>query len=314
MLKNKKKFIGVFDFGFGGINILREIVKELPVYNYLYLGDTTRAPYGTRSKEVVYEFTKQAVDFRFANNCEFIIFACNTASSDALRKIQQEYLPKYYPDKKVLGALIPAAEEAITKTKNKKIGVIATEGTVHSGALKRELTKINPKIKVFQNPCLLFVPIVEAGEQNSIATKIILENYLKPLKNKGIDTLILECTHYGILENQIKKIVGFNVVVISEAKVIPKKLKNYLKRHPEIERRLGKNKSRAFPVERITKICSFAPRQNLAWGSSPAASPQGIRRKVRDRMVNFYSTDITNKFTSLGSKFFGRKIKVKKVF
>ncbi len=272
MTKSKQKFIGVFDSGFGGINILRGIVKELPAYNYLYLGDTARTPYGTRSKEVVYEFTKQAVDFMFANNCELIIFACNTASSDALRKIHQEYLPKHYPNKKVLGVLIPAAEEAITKTRNKKIGVIATEGTVQSGAFVRELTKIEPKIKVFQNSCPLLVPIVEAGEQNSKATKIILENYLKPLKNKGVDTLILGCTHYGILENQIRKLIASNIAIISEAKIVPKKLKDYLKRHSEIERKLGKN---------------------------------GI--------VHFYSTDLTNKFISLGSKFFGREIKAQKI-
>lgn len=251
---------------------MRGIVKELPAYDYLYLGDTARAPYGTRSPEVVYEFTKQAVDFMFANNCELIIFACNTASSDALRKIQQEYLPKYYPNKKVLGVLIPAAEEAIIKTKNKKIGVIATEGTVCSGAFARELMKINPKIKVFQNPCPLLVPIVEAGEQNSKATKIILENYLKPIKNRGADTLILGCTHYGILENQIRKIIGSGMAIISEAKVVPKKLKDYLKRHAAIEKKISKN-----------------------------------------RIVRFFSTDLTDKFILLGSKFFGRKIKAQKI-
>lgn len=272
MPKSKQKFIGVFDSGFGGINILRGIVKELPTYNYIYLGDTARTPYGTRSKEVIYEFTKQAVDFMFANNCELIIFACNTASSDALRKIQQEYLPKHYPDKKVLGVLIPAAEEAIIKTRNKKIGIIATEGTVRSGAFVRELNKIEPEMRVFQNPCPLLVPIVEEGEQNSKATKIILENYLKPLKNRGVDTLILGCTHYGILENQIKKITGSSITIISEAKVVPKKLKNYLKRHPEIDRRLSKNGT-----------------------------------------VNFYTTDLTQKFVSLGSKFFGKKIKAQKI-
>jgi len=229
------------------------MVKGLPAYNYFYLGDTARTPYGTRSKEIVYEFTKQAVDFLFANNCELIIFACNTASSDALRKIQQEYLPNHYPKKKVLGVLIPAAEEAITKTKSQKIGVIATEGTAQSGAFVRELRKINPKVKVFQNPCPLLVPIVEAGEQNSKATKIILENYLKPLKNKGIDTLILGCTHYGILENQIRKITGSDIAIISEAKVVPKKLKSYLGRHPEIERKLGKSRMVKFYSTDLTK-------------------------------------------------------------
>jgi glutamate racemase len=271
--RKKQKYIGVFDSGFGGLTILRGIVKKLPMYNYLYLGDAARAPYGTRSQEIVYEFAKQAVDFLFANDCELIIFACNTASSDALRKIQREHLPRYYPKKKVLGVLIPAAEEAATKTKNQKIGVIATEGSVRSGAFVREIKKINPKVKVFQHACPLLVPIVEAGEQRSEATEIILRNYLKPLKNKRIDTLILGCTHYGILENQIKKMAGPGVTIISESKIVPQKLKSYLRRHPEIEQKLGKNGE-----------------------------------------VRFYSTDLTQKFALLGSKFFGRKIEVRAVY
>lgn len=265
------KYIGVFDSGFGGIDILRGIVKTLPAYDYLYLGDTARAPYGARSQEELYEFAKQAVDFLFANNCLLIIFACNTASAEALRKIQREYLLKHYPDKKVLGVLIPAAESAAAKTKNKKVGVIATKSTVRSAAFIRELTKLDDKINVSQNACPLLVPIVEAGEQNSKAAKIILETYIAPLKKKGIDTLILGCTHYGILENIIKKIVGKNIAIISEAKVVPKKLKHYLERHPEIEKKLGRN---------------------------------GI--------VKFYTTDLTDLFTLLGSKFFGKEIKAKK--
>ncbi len=278
--------IGVFDSGFGGLTILRGLVKELPLYNYLYLGDTARAPYGNRSPEIIYDFTKQAVDFMFKNNCEIIIIACNTASSDALRRIQKEYLPKYYPDKKVLGVLIPAAEEAIIKTKSqlsatgpKKIGVIATEGTIFSGAFIRELKKLDSKVKIFQNACPLLVPIIEAGEQNSPAVKIILENYLKPLEKKGIDTLILGCTHYGIFENQIKKIVGPNVNIISETKIISKKLKNYFERHPEIEKKISRN--------------------------------SGV--KLGQGIINFYSTDLTKKFILLGSKFFGKKITAKKI-
>lgn len=270
MSKNNK-YIGVFDSGFGGINILKGIVKELPSYNYLYLGDTARTPYGTRSKEVVYEFTKQAVDFMFKKDCELIILACNTASSEALRKIQQEYLPKFYPNKKVLGVLIPGVEEAIIKTKKNKIGVIATQGTIKSGAFLRELKKLNKKVKIFQNACPLLVPIIEAGEQNSKITEIVLEKYLKPLKQKNIDTLILGCTHYGIIENKIKKIMGKNTYIISESKIIPKKLKSYLNNHPEIDNELGKNKK-----------------------------------------VNFYTTDLTDNFIKLGSKFFGKKINAKK--
>ena len=271
MKTNNKKSIGVFDSGFGGLGILRGIVKEMPKYNYIYLGDTARTPYGTRSAEVVYEFTKQAVDFLFAHNCRLIIFACNTASSEALRRIQQEYLPKKYPGKNVLGVLIPAVEEAISKTKNNKVGVIATEGTVRSKTFALEIKKLAPKIKVSQKACSLLVPIVEAGEQNSKALKIILKNYLEPLKKEKIDTLILGCTHYGILEKEIKKIVGPKIKIISEEKIVPKKLKDYLKRHPEIEKTLAK-----------------------------------------DKQLHFYSTDLTDKFTTLGSQFFGRKIKAEK--
>lgn len=268
-IRNRK--IGIFDSGFGGLNIMRGIVKELDNYDFVYLGDTARAPYGGRSKEVIYEFSRQAVDFLFKNNCELIILACNTASSDALRKIQQEHLPKHYPGKKVLGVVIPAVEFAALKTKNKKVGVIATEATVASKSFERELLKIDSEIKIFQNACPLLAPIVEAGEQNSKATDILLEKYLKPLIVREIDTLILGCTHYGILENKIKKIVGEKVSIVSEAGIVAKKLKEYLKRHPEIELKLGKHGNRIF-----------------------------------------YSTDLTENFKILGSKFFGQKIEVKK--
>jgi glutamate racemase len=264
---SKKKSIGVFDSGFGGLTILRGIVKELPQYDYVYLGDTARVPYGTRSQETIYEFTKQAVDFLFAHNCDLIVLACNTASSDALRKIQREYLPKYYPGKRVLGVLIPSTEYAVTKTTNKKIGVMATPRTVESKAFVRELHKLDSKIKIFQKACPLLVPLVEAGEHDSNVAEIVLKNYLKPLMQKKIDTLILGCTHYEILEKQIKKIVGPKVKIVSEAGVVSKSLKRYLERHREIEEKLGRNKT-----------------------------------------VRFYSTDLTDKFTALGSTFFGKKI------
>lgn len=267
----RSKSIGIFDSGFGGLSIMKGIVKELPEYDYIYLGDTARVPYGTRSREVIGDFTKQAVDFLFQKNCQLIILACNTASSDALRLIQKEYLPKLYSNKKVLGVLIPAAEVAAEKTKNNKVGVMATAGTVSSGSFSRELKKIDSQIKVFQQACPLLVPIVESGEQNSEVADIILKKYLKPLLAKKIDTLILGCTHYGILENKIKKIVGKNVRLVSESKIIAEKLRYYLSLHPEIEKQVGKNKKR-----------------------------------------EFYSTDITDNFRVLGSRFFGEKIEVKK--
>lgn len=272
MPKNlRQKAIGVFDSGFGGLNIMRGLVKALPEYDFIYLGDTARIPYGTRSPEVVYEFTKQAVDFLFAKNCELIIFACNTASSDALRRIQKEYLPKYYSGKKVLGVIIPTVEVASSQTKNKNLGVIATEGTVLSGAFSREILKIDSEIKVWQNACPLLVPAIEEGEQDSVIMDILLKKYLKPLMAKKIDTLILGCTHYGILKNKIKKIVSDKVLVISEAEIVASKLKDYLRRHTEIEKKLSKKSKRIF-----------------------------------------YSTDLTDKFQLLGTKFFGKKITVQK--
>lgn len=268
----RKKCIGVFDSGFGGIDVLRHMAEELPEYDYLYLGDTARVPYGNRSKETVYEFTEQAVDFLCENDCAVIILACNTASSDALRKIQRKYIPKYRPEVKVLGVLVPIAEEAAARSKNKKIGVLATEGTVRSGAFPRELAKIDPHIDCFQIACPLLVPIVEAGEQNSPAAKMILKNYLAPLDGKGIDTLILGCTHYGILKKAIRGMLPRGVAVVSGADAVPKRLRAYLEKHADIEEKIRKNGT-----------------------------------------VRFRSTDMTEKFSEMGSVFFGKKISARKV-
>lgn len=266
----RKYSIGVFDSGFGGLQILKHIVKELPEYNYVYLGDTARVPYGSRSQEVILNFVTQAVEFLFKKNCQLVIFACNTASAKALCKIQREYLPKNYPDRKVLGVVVPAVEEAAKKSKN-SVGVIATSGSVASGVFVRELQKINKNLKIFQQACPLLVPIVEFGEEKSEITGIMLEKYLKPLLKNKIDTLILGCTHYGILEKKIRKIAGNKVNIIAEEKIIGKKLKNYFERHPEIENKLNKNGKRSF-----------------------------------------YSTDITENFKILGSKFFGKQINMQK--
>lgn len=240
------KSIGVFDSGFGGVDILRGIVKELPQFSYVYLGDTARVPYGSRQGKEIYEFTKQAVDFLFSHDCELVVIACNTASSVALRKIQQEYLSKEYPRNRVLGVLIPAVEEAVITTRNNRVGVIGTEATINSDVFKVELQKINPKIKVFQKACPLLVPVVESGDYDSPATRVMLKKYLNPLMAENIDTLILGCTHYGILEKHIKKIVGQNVGIISEARIVPVKLKDYLKRHKEIEKKIRKDSKVTF--------------------------------------------------------------------
>jgi glutamate racemase len=273
MKKTDRRYkIGIFDSGFGGISILKEIQKKLPEYDYIYLGDTARTPYGSRSQEVIYEFTLEAVEYLFSQGCSLIILACNTASAKALRRIQQECLPTSYPDRRVLGVIIPAAEEAVVCSKNGRIGVLATHGTVSSGTFPEELHKLNSALKVFQQASPLLVPFVEENEHRSESALIMLRSYLKSLTKHRIDTLILACTHYGYYEKAIVRELGVGVTIISEGKVVATKLKDYLVRHPEIE--------------------SFI-------------SKKGI--------VSFYTTDLTEKFSKIGSALFGKPIAARKV-
>jgi glutamate racemase len=233
--------IGVFDSGLGGLTILKALLKELPQYNYVYLGDNARVPYGNRSPETIYQFTKEAIEFLFKKNCQLIIIACNTSTSTSLHKIQQEYLSKFFPDRKVLGVIKPAVEEVVSKG-DKIIGVIGTKTTINSGAFFREIKKVLPNSQVFQQACPLLVPYIEDSGRNKKILQLILEEYLGDLIDKKIDTLILACTHYEIIEKEIKKIVGSKVRVISEGKIVANKLKDYLNRHPEVEKKLEKKK------------------------------------------------------------------------
>lgn len=240
--------IGFFDSGFGGLTVLKHAVKELPRYDYLYLGDNARVPYGSRSDAIVYEFTRQAVQHLFKKGCELIIIACNTSSAKALRRIQQEYLPSNYPDRRVLGVVIPMAEEVVELTSAHKVGVLATEGSVASGAYVVEIKKLNPAVEVYQQACPLLVPIIEAGEQDWEGTDMIIRRYLQELfaKEKNIDTVLLACTHYPILYQNFVRNVPPGVEVLEQGPVIARKLKDYLFRHPEIETKLGKNGKRSF--------------------------------------------------------------------
>lgn len=228
--------IGIFDSGFGGLTVLRGIRNKLLEYDYIYLGDTARTPYGTRSQEVIYSFTEQAVDFLFEKDCELIILACNTASSEALRKIQQEYLPRKHPNKRVLGVVIPACE-AVIEGGYKKIGVMATPSTVESGSYLREIKKLDEGIKIKQQACPLLVPIIESGNNNKEILNLALKDYLTSLGEQ--EAIILGCTHYEIVENEIKSLVG-RTAIISQSRVVSDKLSGYLKRHQEIERKLTK--------------------------------------------------------------------------
>jgi glutamate racemase len=237
--------IGLFDSGFGGLHVLRSITGRLPEYDYIYLGDSARAPYGPRSSEEIYAYTKQGVEFLFARGAELVVLACNTASSEALRKIQQGY-QKEGSNKKVLGVLIPFAEAAAARTKNKRVGVMATEGTVRSSAFPREITKVDSAIQVFQQACPMLVPLVEAGQQDSEQAHELIRTYVTPLLEKNIDTLVLGCTHYGILEEKIKDVAGKSIHIISDRDVMPGSLALYLKRHPESEKRIAKNGTMRF--------------------------------------------------------------------
>jgi|UniRef100_A0A7C5ALH7 glutamate racemase len=244
--------IGVFDSGFGGLVVLREFLAALPQYDYLYLGDNARIPYGTRSDRVVVRFTEQAVDYLFRQGCELIILACHTASAKALRTIQQVYLPAHYPKRRVLGVLIPTVEEALAASLGRRIGVIATEGTVTSRSFEIELKKLDPGVEVFQQACPLLVPLIEEGEQDWEGTAMILQRYLAPLRQAAVDTLILGCTHYSILKGKIAAIMGNGVRLICSGQVAAVKLVDYLKRHPEIETRLTRRGTRRYLTTDLT--------------------------------------------------------------
>lgn len=244
--------IGIFDSGFGGLTVLKALRRDLPDYSYIYFGDNARAPYGSKSEGVIYEYTKEAVDFLFKKGAEMALLACNTASSKALRKIQTEFLPGHYPDKKVLGVLIPAAEEAVeimkkrTGVKKFKIGIIGTKSTISSGTYNEEIKKamekqgLDAKVEIISKATPLLVPLVEEGWAGKPETKTILRKYLSPLKAANADILILGCTHYPILLPLIKRIMGRKCLIINTPEAVSKKLADYLNRHEEIENKLEK--------------------------------------------------------------------------
>lgn len=242
--------IGVFDSGVGGLNILKGIVKRLPDYDYIYLGDTARVPYGDRSPETIYLFTEQATEWLFKQGCEIIIIACNTSSSEALRKIQQCYLPGPTAGRRILGVVIPTIEN-IVGSPEQKIGVLATLATVKSEVYVKEIHKLLPEAKVYQQPAPLLVPLIESGNLEK-ATKTALE-YIRPLVEKNITSLILGSTHYGLLKEKIRQKLPDNINIISQDEFIPAKLEEYLKRHPELEIKLDRNGTREFFVTKITE-------------------------------------------------------------
>jgi glutamate racemase len=240
---NGKNPIGVFDSGYGGLTILSEIRKNLPEYDFLYLGDNARAPYGNRSFEIVYEYTLEAVKLLFNQGCHLVILACNTASAKALRTIQQQDLPHLAPHKRVLGVIRPSAEEIGLLTHTKHVGILATEGTVQSQSYVMELQKFSPEIVVNQHACPLWVPLIENHKHDSAAGKEIISEDLKTLlaKDTKIDAIVLGCTHYPLVQNYLQSIVNKEIKIISQGAIVVKKLQEYLKNHPEIDSNCSKN-------------------------------------------------------------------------
>ncbi|MFT3909136.1 MAG: glutamate racemase [Ferruginibacter sp.] len=240
--------IGVFDSGYGGLTVLREIVQQLPEYDYLYLGDNARAPYGTRSYETVYEYTLQCVKWFFDQGCSLVILACNTASAKALRTIQQNDLPKIGPSKRVLGVIRPTSEIIGNYSKTGHVGIMGTTGTIQSGSYLIEIEKFYPAIKASQEACPIWVPLVENNEYQSAGADYFVKKHIDNLlqKDASIDAILLACTHYPLLMDKILQYVPKGVSVISQGKIVAESLKNYLERHPEIDEKCSKNGKREF--------------------------------------------------------------------
>ena len=255
--------IGFFDSGFGGLTILKEVEKLLPEYSYIYLGDNARAPYGSKSSTEIYEHTVAGVEELFRQGADLIVLACNTASAVALRKIQQELLPTKYPGKKVLGIIFPTAEEADKFSQTKQICLWATEMTVQSNAYPAEIIKIDPEVKLTQLACPLFVPMIETGEITGAKLESIINEYIRQTieLNPQTDTVVLGCTHYAIIEAEIRRLLPFKIKLVTQGQIVAKKLKQYLSNHPEIETKLDRESKKVFlttkksaQVKRLTEL------------------------------------------------------------
>jgi glutamate racemase len=234
--------IGVFDSGLGGLTIFHDIRERLPQYDFLYLGDTARTPYGTRSFETIYRYTQQGVATLLDAGCPLVILACNTASAKALRNIQQKDLISNYPDRRVLGVIRPSVEIVGESSQSKKIGLFGTPGTVRSDSYKMELDKLFPDVTLYQEACPMWVPLVENNEINTPAAEYFVQKHVEALlsQDSDIDTIILACTHYPLLIDQIMKFIPDHIKILDQGSLVADKLDDYLKRHQEIEERCTK--------------------------------------------------------------------------
>lgn len=266
--------IGVFDSGYGGLTILNEIRKALPEYDYIYLGDNARSPYGTRSFEIVYEFTLQAVNKLFEMGCHLVILGCNTASAKALRSIQANNLPMIDPERRVLGVIRPTIECIGSITKSRHIGILATPGTIKSESYPLEIHKLYPDIEVHGVACPMWVPLVENNESQNEGADYFIRKYIDQLleKDPQIDTVILGCTHFPLLLPKIGQYIPAHIRVVAQGEYVAESLKDYLHRHPEMDAKCTKNGS-----------------------------------------CRFYTTEAEDKFIESASTFLNRQINVKRI-
>lgn len=266
----KQQPIGVFDSGYGGLTVLKEITATLPQYDYIYLGDNARSPYGTRSFETVYEYTLECVNWFFDQGCSLVILACNTASAKALRSIQQNDLPAIDAEKRVLGVIRPTTQMIGQFTKTGQVGILATNGTVTSESYPIEIKKFYPHLQVHQEACPMWVPLVENNEYNSPGADYFIEKNINNLlqQSPAIDTILLACTHYPLLMDKIKKVVPANVTLLSQGEIVAKSLREYLNNHPEMEEKCSK-----------------------------------------DGQISFYTTDSTEDFDNHAAVFYGKPVK-----
>ncbi|MDI9338049.1 MAG: glutamate racemase [Alphaproteobacteria bacterium] len=267
--------IGIFDSGVGGLTIFDHILQVLPEYNYIYLGDNARAPYGNHSFETILEYSWQATQWLFEQNCQLIIVACNTASAKALRTIQQKYLPHFYPNRKILGIIRPTAEVIGQYSITQSVGLLATQGTIVSKSYDLEVSKFFPNLNLYKQACPLLVPLIENNDIFSAGGIYFVEKYVKNLLNQSskIDTILLGCTHYPIIKTLIENIIKKpKIKIINQGPLVAESLKKYLLKHTEIENLINKQ-----------------------------------------RRVKFYTTEDTSKFLELSKAFFKKNIEVEKI-
>ena len=240
--------IGVFDSGYGGLTILKELKHALPQYDYIYLGDNARAPYGPRSYDTVYQYTLEAVNWFFDQGCSLVILACNTASAKALRTIQQKDLPNIAPGKRVLGVIRPTTEILGNFSTTQQVGILGTLGTIQSDSYPIELAKFFPDLKVFQQACPLWVPLIENGEQDQPGADYFVKSYLDQLFSQSahIDTLLLACTHYPLLADKIRAYMPNGVNIVSQGAIVAKSLAKYLESHPDLAQKCSQSGQLSF--------------------------------------------------------------------